>query len=332
RTRWSRHRRGHGDGDAWSGPSLLFASLVLPRSFLRSGRVSPRTLNGPAATGSGGRLDLALDDPFVVGHRHAVGLVVDHVDGLVGGGGDGGLRALHALHVFGLESDLGAVGQTLVSGVLDLFLHDPLVILDRIPAGGGREVHRVGVGVERAGDRGVCAVHALHVFGGERDLGAGRVLRRRSLLDALGGGAAVHRTLHPAAVRTAAPVSLPLGRAVDEGVAWSWSPPLLQPVSTSAPPSTPAATVVMRRLRIKSPIHSGPINIIPLWGIGQISIGGRGIAQLRSSRPGAAAVMLQPRVVEGSGHVGGVLGWNGVEGRSAAWAAEPEALPVVVAE
>src|SRR5699024_4500328 len=119
---------------------------------------------------------------------------------------------------------------------------------------------------------------------------------------------------------------------VDEGVAWSWSPPLLQPVSTSAPPSTPAATVVMRRLRIKSPIHSGPINIIHLWGIGQISIGGRGIAQLRSSRPGAAAVMLQPRVVEGSGHVGGVLGWIGVEGRSAAWAAEPEALPVVVAE
>src|SRR5699024_6454920 len=186
------------------------ASLVLPRSFLRSGRVSPRTLNGPAATGSGGRLDLALDDPFVVGHRHAVGLVVDHVDGLVGGGGDGGLRALHALHVFGLESDLGAVGQTLVSGVLDLFLHDPLVILDRIPAGGGREVHRVGVGVERAGDRGVCAVHALHVFGGERDLGAGRVLRRRSLLDALGGGAAVHRMLHPAAVRTAATASVAL--------------------------------------------------------------------------------------------------------------------------
>src|SRR5699024_1924270 len=65
---------------------------------------------------------------------------------------------------------------------------------------------------------------------------------------------------------------------------------------------------------------------------GQISIGGRGIAQLRSSRPGAAAVMLQPRVVEGSGHVGGVLGWIGVEGRSAAWAAVPEALPVVVAE
>lgn len=42
--------------------------------------------------------------------------------------------------------------------------------------------------------------------------------------------------------------------------------------------------------------------------------------------------MLQARAVEGSGHVGGVLGEVGVEGRSAAGAAEPVALPVVVTE
>src|SRR5699024_4772151 len=143
---------------------------------------------------------------------------------------------------------------------------------------GGREVHRVGVGVERAGDCGVCAVHALHVFGGERDLGAGRVLRRRSLLDALGGGPPSVGCSIPPLSELLPLLPWPSCWLVDEGVAWSWSPPLLQPVSTSAPPSTPAATVVMRRLRIKSPIHSGPINIIPLWGIGQISIGGRGIA------------------------------------------------------
>src|SRR5699024_6474625 len=156
------------------------------------------------------RLDLALDAPLVVRHGHTVGLVVDHVDGLVGGGGDGGLSALHALHVLGLESDFGTVGQALVAGVLDLLLHDPLVVLDRIPAGGGGEVHRVGVGVERADDRGICAVHALHVVGGERDLGADRVLRRGSLLDAGGGGTAVHRMLHPTAVAATASVALVL--------------------------------------------------------------------------------------------------------------------------
>src|SRR5699024_9577925 len=143
------------------------------------------------------------DDPLVVRHGHAVGLVVDHVDGLVGGGGDGRLRALHAFHVLGLQGGLSAVGQTLITSVLDLLLHDPLVVLDRIPASGGREVHRVGVGVERADDRGVCAAHALHVVGGERDLGADRVLRRRGLLDAGGGGTTVHRVLHPAAVAAA---------------------------------------------------------------------------------------------------------------------------------
>src|SRR5699024_11037907 len=137
----------------------------------------------------------------------------DHVDGLVGGGGDGGLRALHALHVFGGEGDLGAARETLGAGALDPLLPAAVVPLARLPAGGGREAGRAAAGVARAGARGVRGVrgvHARHVFGGERDLGAGRVLRRRSLLDALGGGAAVHRMLHPAAVRTAATASVAL--------------------------------------------------------------------------------------------------------------------------
>ena len=47
--------------------------------------------------------------------------------------------------------------------------------------------------------------------------------------------------------------------------------------------------------------------------------------------PRAAVVILQPRGIEGSGHVGGVLGRIGVEGRTVAGAAEPVALAVVVA-
>src|SRR5699024_12004296 len=102
--------------------------------------------------GSGRRLDLALGDPLVVGHGHVLRVDVDHVDGLLRVTVDGRVGAVHAGHVVGAQAYLAPLGPRRGARVLELLVHDPLVVDPRPAPGGPGAAVRAAGGVEPAGD------------------------------------------------------------------------------------------------------------------------------------------------------------------------------------
>ena len=91
---------------------------------------------------------------------------------------------------------LGAVVQRRLPRILQLLVHDPLVVRDGVAATCVSVVHGVRVRVECAGNRCCSPFHAFHVVGRELHLGTDRVGGLTGFGDTLGCRSAVHRVLH----------------------------------------------------------------------------------------------------------------------------------------
>src|SRR5699024_1741240 len=90
----------------------------------------------------------------------------------------------------------GAVLQRFLTRILELFVYDPLVVLDRITAVGRGVADRIGRGVEGPGHGRLGALHARHVIGREHDRVADVELRIGGLLDSFGWGTSVGGVVH----------------------------------------------------------------------------------------------------------------------------------------
>src|SRR5699024_2990936 len=125
----------------------------------------------PAGVWAGGvlvaGLDFAFHDPFVIGHFHAVGLEVDHVDGFVGGAINGGLGTIHTGHVIGIQQVLTACFNRRFAGVFEFVVDNPFVVRHRVTAIGGRVTHRIRGRIKCTRDGGFSTIHAGHVVGVE---------------------------------------------------------------------------------------------------------------------------------------------------------------------
>src|SRR5699024_7996883 len=120
---------------------------------------------------------------------------VDHVDGLLRVTVDGRVGAVHAGHVVGAQDYLAPLGQRRGARVLELLVHDPLVIDHRRAPVGRGVADRVGGGVERAGDGGARTAHPGQVVGGPDDVRSDRVGGVDGVGDTRGRRTAVGRVL-----------------------------------------------------------------------------------------------------------------------------------------